>query len=389
MNGPSILRKTRILQLLASAQLGGGEIVAIDLADSLRGEFEGMGVWTPAHGAACEEADKRGVPSTSVPYHRVLTAGSIHRVRAVLATFYALCKARPHLIHAHSPYAYRAISLFRKPLGFRSIAHIHIETDVPTLNWCFKTPPDVVVACAEFLVPAIRTALHAVRATKTKIVVSRNSVDTNRFVPGDRIRARQELGMESDSRIILMLANLSPHKGQSTLIQAIQRLRGQGLPVKAYLAGVDRDQTGYDTALERLARDLGVADSVHFLGFRKDTERLLQAADFFALPSEHEGLPLSILEAQAAMVPVLSAPTAGIPEVVQHGSTGYLISAADSDGYARTIAKLLQSPSEAREVAERAYKKVQAEHSWQAYTRSIANLYRSLLGEKHSTVISI
>jgi glycosyltransferase involved in cell wall biosynthesis len=368
-----------VIQLLAASQLGGGELVAIDLAAALVDTFTGMRVWTPSVGAAFDESEARGLKTKFVPYLRILSDRYGARVQAFLQTWYALAKVRPSIVHAHSPYAYRAISFFQRLLRFRSIVHLHLETDSKALSWCFKTPPDMVVACAEFLVPSIQTALRAVHADKTKVVVRRNSVDTRRFIPGDRLSARQSLAMNPDSKILLMLANLSPHKGQATAIRAVRLLRDRGIPAEGYFAGIDREGAGYQEALRRLAQSLEVEPWVHFLGFRRDTERLLQAADFFILPSEHEGLPLSILEAQAAKIPVLAAPTAGVPEAVQDGNTGYLIPASDAEGYAHTVAKLCESAEHARPVIDRAYEKVQAEYSRASYHRAVSDLYRGYL----------
>jgi len=180
--------------------------------------------------------------------------------------------------------------------------------------------------------------------------------------------------------ILMMLANLSPHKGQETLIRVVRLLRDRGLPAEAYIAGVDRDHKNYDDTLREFARRLGVGDAVHLLGFRRDTERLLQAANFFLLPSTHEGLPLSILEAQAVRVPVLAAPTAGVPEAVEHERTGYLIPASDADGYAMTIERLLASPSDAERVIDRAQQKVNADYSRANYVQTISGLYQEFLG---------
>ncbi len=374
------IRTEPIIQLLASSQLGGGELVAIDVATALVDDFAGMRVWTPSVGAACDESKARGLSTTVVPYLRILSDRYGARVQALLQTWYALSRLRPSIVHAHSPYAYRAVSFFQRPLGFRSIVHLQLETESKALSWCFKIPPDMVVACAEFLVPAIQTALCAVGADKTKVVVRRNSVDIGRFIPGDRLSARQALAMNADSKILLMLANLSPHKGQATTIRVVQLLRQRGIPAEAYFAGIDREGSGYQDVLCRLARSLEVEPWVHFLGFRRDTERLLQATDFFILPSEHEGLPLSILEAQAARIPVLAAPTAGVPEAVQHGSTGYLIPASDAEGYALTVARLCESAEQATPLIDRAYEKVQAEYSRTSYHRAVADLYRGYLG---------
>lgn len=355
-------------------------MVAIDLAVALNRDLPGMSVWTPSVGAALEDALRKKLPTAVVPYMRILSNGYASRAQAFFQTWRALAITKPTLIHSHSPYAYRSVSFFKRLLRFRAIAHIQIETDPTTLAWCFKIPPDRVVACAEFLVPSIQNALQSIGARQTSIEVCPNSVDVDRFVAGDRIRTRQVLGMKPDSLIILMLANLSPHKGQETIIEAVRILRESGLPAEAYIAGVDRDRTNYEEILRELARRAGVASSIHLLGFRNDTPQLLQAADFFVLPSTHEGLPLSILEAQSARIPVLAAPTAGVPEIIEHQRTGYLIPANDARGYAMAIARLSSSPTESQSIVDRAQQRVVEQYSRSAYLRKISSLYQGLIG---------
>ena len=116
-----------------------------------------------------------------------------------------------------------------------------------------------------------------------------------------------------------MVANLAPHKGQDTILRAAAILKERNVNVHFWFAGVERGgRTEFSSILEALAKQLEVVDHVKFLGQRHDIPLLLQAADFFVLPSTSEGLPLSILEAQACGVPVFAAPTAGIPEIITH-----------------------------------------------------------------------
>ena len=98
-----------------------------------------------------------------------------------------------------------------------------------------------------------------------------------------------------------------------------------------------------------------MVDRVQFLDYRSDTADLLRAADVFLLPSTHEGLPLSVLESQARKVPVLAAPTGGIPEVVIDGETGFLHSATDVIDYENRIEALLRHSDLYDRVTERAY----------------------------------
>jgi glycosyltransferase involved in cell wall biosynthesis len=128
-----------------------------------------------------------------------------------------------------------------------------------------------------------------------------------------------------------------------------------------------------------LTADLGLSGDVSFLGFRQDTAELLRAADVVLLPSTNEGLPLVILEAQAAGVPVIAAPTAGIPEIIEDGKTGFLVKADDAVGYAARIELLMRQPDTYGSMARNAMTRCRREYSWDAFQRRIDELYCELL----------
>ncbi len=136
--------------------------------------------------------------------------------------------------------------------------------------------------------------------------------------------------------------------------------------------------TAYTSRLREMIAEMGVADRVKLLGQRSDTPDLLRAADFLLLPSTHEGLPIAILEAQATRVPVLAAPTAGIPEVISDGETGFLIAATDAEGYAHRMEQLLTNPEIGRRLADAAFQRTTREYNWQSFCRRIAELYEDL-----------
>ena len=154
------------------------------------------------------------------------------------------------------------------------------------------------------------------------------------------------LDVPANLPLLMVVANLAPHKGQHTALRAVADLKAIGPRVRLMLVGAERsDGKGYETQLRQLAADLSIDDRVDFAGFRNDIPLLLAAADFVLLPSTSEGLPLTILEAQATGAVVLAAPTAGIPEVVEDGRTGFLVAASDAAGYAAQIAELLRRPN--------------------------------------------
>ena len=186
-------------------------------------------------------------------------------------------------------------------------------------------------------------------------------------------------------RLVLMVANLAPHKGQETVIRAMAILKKAKIDIACWFVGVQRHGAGdYTTRLQDLCNELGVADRIRFLGHREDVPDLLRAADIFFLPSTSEGLPLSVLEAQATKVPVLAAPTAGIPEVITDGETGFLIPAEDAVGYAQRIVSLLNCPEIQHRVKEQAYTNVIKEHNWYTYCETVWRLYHSVMRREYS-----
>jgi glycosyltransferase involved in cell wall biosynthesis len=127
-----------------------------------------------------------------------------------------------------------------------------------------------------------------------------------------------------------------------------------------------------------VSKELGGAGLIG-MGHREDVPDLLRAADMFRLPSTSAGLPLSVLEAQATKTPVLAAPTAGIPERVRDGETGFLIPASDATGYAQRIKSLLNQPETYQYTTEKAHAKVTQDHNWQTYFENTLMVYQSLI----------
>jgi len=145
---------------------------------------------------------------------------------------------------------------------------------------------------------------------------------------------------------ILFLGKLQQSKGIFDLLQAVAALRA-GIPgVRLVCAG-----DGERIAVARHAERLGIADAVKFTGWVGPSGKraLLESAAAFALPSYDEALPMSLLEAMSAGVPVIASPVGGIQEVVVDGVTGFLVAPGDT----RTLERLLRKVLEDRSLAER------------------------------------
>jgi len=134
--------------------------------------------------------------------------------------------------------------------------------------------------------------------------------------------------------------------------------------------------------LRSRAESLGIAGRVHFLGARRDLGNILAAIDIFAMPSYWEGLPLSMVLAMGAGLPVVASRVAGIPEVVKDGVSGVLVDAGDSNQLARALATLVNDRQLRARLGAAAKAFVLPRFGIDGYVASIATLYDHLLTAK-------
>jgi len=154
-----------------------------------------------------------------------------------------------------------------------------------------------------------------------------------------RAEVRAELGFDERTPVLVCVGRLAPQKDHPTLLAALARL-----PAEVQLLIVGGDPFGDGEArLRALAEELGVAGRAHFLGIRHDVPDLLGASDLFVLPSLWEGLGLVFLEAMAVRLPIVASDVSAIPEVVDHGVSGWLVPPGDPDALAAAVTEALEN----------------------------------------------
>ena len=203
-----------------------------------------------------------------------------------------------------------------------------------------------------------------------KISVVPNAVALRDPVPRD-IRLRAEVAGDETTPLVLTVARLDAQKGLVHLLETAAIMPDTVFAIAG--DGADR------SALEAQAASLGVASRVRFLGHRRDVPALLAIADVFVLPSLYEGLPLSVLEAMAAGVPVVATAIGGTDEVVRDGETGTLVAPGDARALAAGIRSMLSSRDRAARLAEAGRAYVQRIHSADAMVSAMSRLYDELL----------
>jgi L-malate glycosyltransferase len=205
---------------------------------------------------------------------------------------------------------------------------------------------DGVTAISNYL----RDRTQRVFDVKNKIEVIYNSVNCDVYYRNTE--TSEELRREyvpNGERVLVHLSNFRPVKRLPDVIEIFDRVRKQ-IPAKLLLIGDGPDRS----VAEWLAVQKGIHDDVLFLGKQDDIYEKLSIADIMLLPSELESFGLAALEAMACEVVPISTRAGGVPEVIDHGSTGYLADVGDVDTMARYAIELLSDAPRLREMGKRA-----------------------------------
>lgn len=163
------------------------------------------------------------------------------------------------------------------------------------------------------------------------------------YPPGPRTRsdARRALGLPEDARVVLTVANLRVSKDYPNLLSAARTVTTD-LPGTVFLS-IGQGPLADDMA--ELRNQLGLGDAFRFLGYREDVRDVMPAADVFCLSSRHEGLPVALMEAYAAGLPVVCTAVGGIPGAVDDGVTGRLVPPGEPAALADALRDILVDDS--------------------------------------------
>jgi len=218
---------------------------------------------------------------------------------------------------------------------------------------------------------------------RAKVDVVFNGIDPAVYADsavGSEVRAA--CGIPPGALVIGTVGRLAEVKRQDLLLRAFASLRALGKHANTWLLivgdGPERSR------LERLAASVGVGERTVFAGYQSQPQRFYQAMDLFALTSRHEGLPLSLLEAWAAGLPVVASAVGAIPQTMAHGVTGMLFESGHQSALAETLEGLLDSPAWMSQLARHGQREVERKYSLGRMADSYEGHYRMLVGSRRS-----
>jgi glycosyltransferase involved in cell wall biosynthesis len=353
----------KIVHLVISGEVAGGQLVALRLARAARERGDDAAFVAPAPGPFVELAlEERFAVS-------FLDVGRAHRLRPAGRLRRLLRGA--DVLHTHTLASANALSTLASPVPV--VRHLHIENHFrpATAPLLRRLDSRTARRCAALIAVSDDTRRAYLRqGYPDRIEVVHNGIDLDGAAPAPSLRA--ELALPNGTPLIGEIARLCDVKGQRELIEALPAVPDARL----VLFGRDLEQGGaFQEGLERTADRLGVRDRVVFAGHRDDAAELLAELDLFVLPSWTEGLPLVVLEAMARRRAVVATPVGGTPEVVADGETGLLVPPRDPDALAAAIRELLADPERRRRMGEAGYRRAAERFSAEAMTRRVLEIY--------------
>ena len=290
------------------------------------------------------------------------------------------------LLHAHQYTPFFQAMLSRGLMGSRPVLfteHGRHFPDLPSrkrsiVNRLLLRKQDRLVGCGG----AVRKALidnEGLPARRVEVIY--NGVDLDALAtasPDARQLIRAEFGFRSDDFVAVQVARLHELKDHKTAIKAIEHARRLLPGIRLLIVG-EGDQR---QSMEVEIRERNLGQHVVLAGNRADVADLLSAADAFVMSSISEGIPLTIIEAMAAGLPVVSTAVGGIPEMIDHERSGILVPSGDHRALANALIKLQQVPSLRRAIGEQGRERAKRMFSQEGMLNGYRHIYEEMLHDR-------
>ncbi|HET8651175.1 MAG TPA: glycosyltransferase family 4 protein [Gaiellaceae bacterium] len=360
------LRRPRLLLLVTLAETGGAQSYVASLLPAVVQDFD-VAVAAYGPGPLRDAAAEAGV--RFLPLRSLRRPVRPWRDLAALVELTRLLRAeRPDILHASSSKA--------GVLGRVAAALARVPVRIFTAHgWAFTAHTGLASALyrwADRLVRPLTTVTVCVAEQQRAAGVSARTCDPERTVVipnGVDVAGMPQARGAGGRPVVVAVGRLSPPKDFLTLVRALVELPRSSYEALIVGDGPDR------LRVEDEIRALGLADHVRLVGDRRDVPSLLAAADLFVLSSASEGMPMSVLEAMAAGLPVVASRVGGVPELVVDGETGLLVDPGRPDDLAAALLRLVRDARLRRRLGDAGRARVEQSFDVDAFRRAHVELY--------------
>lgn len=352
--------------LLDCLLAGGAERIAVEVACALdRDRFEPSVIVTRYGGPLAEHLERASVPYTVLDRRHGFAPRKYLRAHRLVRDV--------DLIHAHKLGSNLWGTLLARttgvPLVVREPTFSGTRTPLRTAGyrwWVAHTARRVI--CPS---PIVAASLIDDGFRPEQIELIPNGVRLDAALP--RAEARAELGLPPDGFVVGIVARLREEKAHEVLLRAAARLRDAGRELTVCIVGDGPERP----ALEGIAHDLGLDETVVWTGERADAKRLPRAFDVGVICSDWEGLPVAALEILAAGTPLVATAVGALPDVVD--GAGAIVPVRDDEALALAIGALMDDPVAAARAGERGRAVIRDRFSFESMVRGFERVYDEVL----------
>jgi glycosyltransferase involved in cell wall biosynthesis len=362
----------RIVYVLTSLGMGGAERVVLALAGRMaqRGHTVALLVLRPPVAEQWPTAlpvvhleMRRSPPSVLMGFERG---------RRFLREFH------PDLLHSHSFHANLAARLLNGLGPQQVVSTVHNVYEGGWARMLAYRLTDGLACRTAFVSQAVADRFVRLKAVPLrKCVVLTNGIDAAEFAPSAERREAMRAEMGANAGFIWLTAGrIAPAKDYPNLLRAFALVRASRADARLWIAG--EASGGESSKVRGLAAELGLQESIRWLGLRRDLPALLDAADGFVLASAWEGMPLALGEAMAMQKPVVATDVGGVREFV--GDAGAMVPPKDPGALAcAMLEQMLSAPQDRRALGLTARARIQGSFNMDAKADEWEALYRTIL----------
>ena len=299
-----------------------------------------------AEGPLNADVRAEGFRVLAAPFVR--RASPVAQLRAFVSLVALLRRERPDIVHGHMPISGFLARLAARAAGVPKVAYTcHGFLFNQPAAWPRRLASFLMEWTAGRLTDVFLTVSEEEASDARRLGISRRAIAVGngrdpalfRRDADARTRIRASLGLPRDRVVIIAVSRLVRHKGYPELLAAMPDVPGAELWIVGTRLATDRGEDLGPALAEAEARG-----NVRLLGYRTDIPALLAAADIFVLPSHFEGLPMSVIEAMLAGLPVVATAIRGPREQVVDGATGLLVPSATVAPLATALNRLVADP---------------------------------------------
>ncbi|ABR63375.1 glycosyltransferase family 4 protein [Sinorhizobium medicae] len=367
--------------------VGGSHMSSLGLIRNLpRDRFVPLVVLHHTDGPVAELFRREGIGFVEAPVLNRLEraaprngAAVVNVVRTVPGLVKFLRARNASIVHTNDGRTHLIWGLAARIAGSKHLWHHRGDATSFGLRHVAPWLPNRLVAVSKFASP--RPGFFSA-AGKCSVVHS--PFDVMKMDGFDRVEARNNvlaaIGCSPDTKLLGYVGTLVARKRPILFVEAIAALKRLSPETKVAGLFFGDALNGLDEAARSRAEALGVADCIHFMGFRYPGEAWIAGLDALLVTAVNEPLGRTLVEAMLLRTPVIAADSGGNPEVVEDGRTGMLVPADDPDEFAKACLALFNNSGLCDHLVETARGEVRSRFSFERHVHAITSVYENLIG---------